>query len=317
MSEKAHILLLESISAEALHLLKSHFQVHEQYLDQDITAEVTDQIAAIITRGKGQVTAELIAACTQLKAIARCGVGLDNIDVTFASNQQVMVLNLPGSNAHTVAEHAMSLMLNLQRQLVPVFTAVKQGDWQVRTRYGGDELRNKQLGIVGLGNIGGKVAQMAQAFGCRIRYHNTNPLPNCNFTYSSFKELIKESDILSLHLPLTEQTHHMFDYDVLSQLKPGALIINTSRGALIDEHALVQVLQEEILAGYATDVLTVEPPPQDHPLLQFPQVLVTPHLASLTSTTYHQMCMDTVTNVRAVLSGQTIDHKFIFNRDSL
>ena len=194
MSKKPVVLLLESIIEEAIDRLEEHCVVllREEH-DEMTPYSVVD---AIITRGKGQVTAGTISACPKLTVIARCGVGLDNIDVDSASDQKIPVLNLPGSNAHTVAEHTLTLMLNLQRRLIPILSAVKEGNWHIRTSYEGDEMRGKRLGILGLGNIGLKVAQMAQVFGCEIQYHSNNPVPNSPYRYCSFDELISQSDIL-------------------------------------------------------------------------------------------------------------------------
>ncbi|NJK82764.1 MAG: hypothetical protein HC912_02080 [Saprospiraceae bacterium] len=144
-------------------------------------------IHAIVTRGKGEVNETLIAACPDLQVIARCGVGLDNVNVDFATQKGIKVVNAPGSNADTVAEHALCLMLMLQRHLYASVQAVKQNDWQFRNRYQGDEIRGKTLGILGLGNIGSKVAHLAAAFGMHIIYWDVQPKNQVAYSYHAWK----------------------------------------------------------------------------------------------------------------------------------
>ena len=312
------ILLLESIHANARDLLDQHTVVFEGFEPAKALEIAHDQpVSGIITRGKGQVSANLIKACSQLKVIARCGVGLDNVDIPAANQQQVKVINLPGSNAHTVAEHTLALMLSLQRQLYQSISAVKRGDWAFRNDYQGDEIRGKRVGILGMGNIGSKVAKLVQAFGAEVIYWSTKPDSQHPFTYASLGQILSACHIVSIHLPLVPETHELLNEKTLSLMKPGSLIINTSRGAIIHERSLLSALNSGKLGGYASDVLTQEPPLADHPLLSLPQVLITPHSASLTATTYEQMCLHSVGNTLSILGGKTINEKFIFNRDRL
>lgn len=320
MSRK-HVLLLESISENAHRLLAEHCHVHEAetpFSGEAIASNHT--IHAIITRGKGDVNADLIRQCPQLKVIARCGVGLDNVDVSFASAQGIKVVNAPGSNADTVAEHTLALMLSLQRKLYNSIDAVKKGDWNYRIRYQGDEIRGKTLGILGLGNIGSKVARLAQAFGMQILYWSRDKEKrsiddiNSQYTGLPLDDLFRQSDILTIHLPLTEDTRHLISRQALEQMQPHTLLINTARGDIIDQSALTEALQDGKLGGFAADVLTTEPPADNEPLLQMPQVLITPHSASLTIRTYNEMCMLTVNNTLKLLSGKSIEDRYIFNK---
>ena len=311
---KPNSLLLEYISDEALALLQEHTNV--QVADTpssgiDIASKMP--IAAIVTRGKGDVNEQLIKACQGLQIIARCGVGLDNVNIEIASRQVVKVVNAPGSNADTVAEHTMTLMLALQRQVYTYAVAAKNNNWADRSQFSGDEIRGKTLGILGLGNIGKKVAYLASAFGMKVQYWNRSA-QDVEYTKVDFDTLMETSDILSLHLPAVPDTHQLIDAAALQKMKPTASIINTARGTIIDETALTQALQQHRISGFAADVLATEPPIVDHPLLQLPHVLITPHTASLTATTFNQMCVMTVQNVVDILAGKVIDERYIYNR---
>lgn len=315
---KKNILLLESVSAEADGLLNEHAQVRTSDTPNS-GPEIAEKetIHAIVTRGKGDVNRKLIDLCPDLEVIARCGVGLDNIDVDYATGKGIRVVNAPGSNADTVAEHALALMLNLQRQLYSSFLAVKRNDWNFRQRYQGDEIRGKTLGILGLGNIGRKVARLATAFGMSVIYWGQAEQPGVDYAFYDLEELLRRSDLISLHLPLVPATEKLINASTLKLMQPHALIVNTSRGGVIDQEALLNALQREQIGGFAADVLDREPPVENDPLLQLDNVLITPHSASLTARTYNEMCLITVRNTLDLLQGKSIDERFIFNRKDL
>lgn len=274
-------------------------------------------IHGIVTRGKGDVNPQLIAACPGLEVISRCGVGLDNIDVAYATGQGVKVVNAPGSNADTVAEHTISLMLMLQRNLYNSVAAVKNKHWNFRNSYVGDEIRGKTLGIMGLGDIGKKVAQLATAFGMSVIYWGQEAKAGINYPFCSLDDILSQSDIVSLHLPLVPATRHLLNREAFRKMRPHALIINTARGAILDDAALLEALQTGEIGGFAADVLVTEPPVADDPLLALDNVLITPHSASLTARTYNEMCVVTVQNTVDLLHGKAIDSKYIFNRNQL
>lgn len=312
-----HILLLESVSAAAGELLSAQAVVHVAAAP-DAGGVLADQypIQAIITRGKGDVRGDLIRRCPQLKVIARCGVGLDNVDIATATERGVYVVNAPGSNAATVAEHTLGLILALQRRIISTATAVREGNWGYRNSYAGDEIRGKTLGILGMGNIGRRVAQLATAFGMEVVFWNASPrrLP---YAQLDFAGVLRQADILSLHLPLTDATRRLIDEAALRQLPDHALVINTARGEIIDQPALVAALRRGWIGGFAADVLAEEPPAANEPLLPLDNVLVTPHTASLTARTFDEMCVLTVQNTLQLLAGESIDPKYIFNHASL
>ena len=269
-------------------------------------------IHAIVTRGLGAVNPKLISACQGLEIIARCGVGLDNVAVPFATEKGIKVINAPGSNADTVAEHTLALLLCLSRNIYLNIKAVKDNDWNYRQQYQGDEIRGKKLGLIGMGNIGQKVALLAKAFGMEVRYWNRSPkIVDCS--YEDLSTLLAQSDVLSLHLPFTPETAGFLNEERLKSIKKGALLLNTSRGELIDQAALTEALAEGHLGGFAADVLAQEPPAKEEPLIAFPNVLITPHTASLTALTFDEMCVLTVQNTLDFLTGKSINEKYIYN----
>jgi D-3-phosphoglycerate dehydrogenase / 2-oxoglutarate reductase len=311
------VLLLESVHAEALALLESTTQVMlATALDTStVTREAADR-AAILTRGAGRIPAAVMEANPGLKCVARCGVGLDNIDLDAATRLGIPVVHAPDSSTQSVAEHALSLAFALSRQLASADRAVKRGDWQVRDRYRGLELSGKTLGVVGLGRIGRRTAELGQALGLRVLTWSPHSRDD-RFPSVALQTLLETADIVSLHLALTRETRGLIDRAALSRMKAGAILVNTARGALIDESALAEALQAGRLAGAGLDVLTQEPPPPDLPLLQMDNVLITPHAAGLTDTAYRRMCVETVEQVLLILSGQPPNPRNVFNHKSM
>ena len=311
---KPNCLLLEYISSEALAILEKHTNVQFAKTPASGMEIATKMpIDAIVTRGSGQVDEQLINHCQGLKMIARCGVGLDNVDISLASKLGIRVINAPGSNAATVAEHTLALLLAAKRQVPTYAKAAKANNWMHRSQYDGDEIRGKTLGILGLGNIGSRVAQLATAFGMTVQYWNRTP-KDTPYLQVTFDKLISTSDIISIHLPQVKATHHLVDAIAFQKMKSTAFIINTARGTIIDESALIEALKKQTIAGFAADVLYNEPPINNHALFQFPNVLITPHTASLTALTFNEMCVVTVNNLVDFLAGKDIEERFIFNR---
>lgn len=318
------VLLMEAIAEPAHRELSKQATVH---LLPDPTEDPTDavlsQVDAIVTRGRGRVTAELLKRCPRLRVVARCGVGLDNVDVAAASQHGVGVLNAPGSTTTTTAEHTVMLILALQRELFGLCSAVKEGDWQVRTRYGGDECADRTLGVVGLGSIGSRVAELGAALGMRVVVHNrterTMPFPSL-----SLESLLAESDIVTLHTALCDETRHLIDGRAIERMKPGSLLVNAARGGLVDTVALLAALESGQIGGYAADgveeapgsVPSTPPTPTDR-LIRHPKTLITPHAAALTDATYRRTCLRTVTNVLHFLRGESYETEALVNRDTI
>ena len=312
-----HVLLLETIEDESFELLKNEkdIQLHLAWEGMP-AADILEGIDAVITRGIGQVNRALYDACPNMKVAARCGVGLDNVDVVEASKRGIRVINAPGSNASTVAEHTISLMLTIQRNLFEALSAVKNGQWASRSSFKSDELNGKTLGIIGLGNIGLKVANIAAAFGMKVIYWSPSK-KEVPYLLVDKETLFRSADIISLHLPLNAETKDIIDEEVFNKIKRGAILINTARGALVNRDALLSALDTGKLAGYGADVPFSPPPTADDALISHPKSFITAHVSSLTATTYKNMCLSTVKNVLAVLHGQTPDPYCIFNATSL
>lgn len=313
---RKNVLLLETIADEALAVLQQKVNVFTGYDEASLREALNNDIHAIITRGKGQINQPLIAACPHLQVVARCGVGLDNVDVAAATAKKILVINAPGSNAATIAEHTLSLMLMLMRNMYESVAQVKQDNWNWRNQYSGDELNGKTLGILGMGNIGKRVARLGEAFGMEILYWGKT-VQHLPYKYQSLENVLRYADVVSLHLPLNSETDQLIGAQQLGLMKRGALLINTARGALIDHAALVQALNTQVISGFAADVLPEEPPVKGLPIVHHPRAIITPHSGSLTAATYRQMCLLTINNVVAVLTGEPPESNSIYNRDAL
>jgi phosphoglycerate dehydrogenase-like enzyme len=305
------ILLLETIHADAHALLAAHGAVLlAETAEAALAVAHGGGVEGILTRGKGRITRELMQVCgSSLKAVCRCGAGVDTVDVMSAHELGLKVIYAPGINAATTAEHTLMLMMALMRKAYVLMREVKAGNWAVRNGYEGVELRGKTLGIVGMGNIGRQVAQRAQVFGMQTIF-----LGRTTITTNTTKEtMLRESDVISLHLPLTEETRGWLGAHEFAQMKRGAYLINTSRGAVIDKAALKQALQDGTLAGFAGDVFDPQPPAgDDMDFVNNDRVILTPHVAGLTDKTYREVCLYCAENVLAVVRGGAAEEKAVF-----
>ena len=260
---------------------------------------------ALIVRSETRVDKRVIEAGRRLKVIGRAGAGVDNIDVDAATRAGVLVVNAPSGNTIAAAEHTMAMMLALARHIPLADQAVKAGHWE-RSKFLGTELRDKVLGVVGLGSIGREVAHRAQAFGMRVIA--TDPMlseeraSQLNVKLVPFAELMGEADLVTLHVPLTRETHHLIDARALARAKPGLRLINVARGGIVDESALREALRDGQVAGAALDVFEQEPP-GENPLLSLPQVVTTPHLGASTEEAQISVALEISDQVIAVLDG--------------
>lgn len=265
-------------------------------------------VRAVIVRNMTSVDRTFIDAATELWVVGRIGVGLDNLDIPTLSDRGVVVCYPPEENAVSVAEHVFALLLGFARRIPTGDTMVREGRWD---RYAcvGFELAGKTLGILGLGRIGFRVATRARAFGMRLLAYDPYLVPQHSFVTESGAELaplervLREADVVSCHLPLTAETRGLIDRERLGWMKPTALLINTSRGQVIDERALYEALREGVIGGAALDVREQEPP-GDSPLHALPNVLLTPHIASWTNESLHRVISTVAADVDRVLSGQ-------------
>lgn len=255
----------------------------------------------------GVVSRELIARCSGLKVIALHGVGVDQVDVAAATEQGIYVTNVPGGNAVSVVELTFGLMLGLLRGIARADTLMRQGRW-ADARSVGRELSCKTLGLVGYGNIAQKVASVACAFGMKVVYWSRTRVDSQAARYVEQEELFSISDVVSIHIPLTDQTRGIIDRRLLALLKPTAILINTARGAIVHEEHLIEALERHSIAGAGLDVFAVEPLPPDSRLLTLPNVLLTPHMAGSTEECLQRLARAGGEDIRRVLSGEHPRH---------
>lgn len=255
--------------------------------------------------GSEPYSARLMAANPQLKVIARSGVGYDAVDVKAATEHGIVVTYAPNTNQEAVAEHAFALMLGLVKDVVPQHLAVKAGTWPRRSNL---PLRGRTLGIAGLGRIGKAVALRAAAFGMPLLAYD--PYPDTAFATRqgiplvSFDLLLRESDIITLHLPLTAESKQMINAETLAKMKPTAFLINTARGGLVNEADLAEALRAHKIAGAGLDVLDQEPPAKSNPLFQLDNILFTPHTAGIDTQSRDDMALAAAKAIIALFKGE-------------
>lgn len=253
------------------------------------------------------VPARVIAGAPRLQVIGRYGIGVDNIDVAEATRRGIVVTNVPEYCLDEVASHALALILSLARRVCVFDAAIRQGDWSLRTGLPIRRISGSVLGLIGFGRIGRTLARMAQGLGLTVvasehagstesmHAYGVEPLP--------LDVLVARSDFVSLHAPLTPSTRALIGRELLRKMKPTAYLVNTARGALIDQDALVEALREGWIAGAGLDVVYPEHLPSDHPLLSLPNVLITPHVAFYSESSVRNLAVLASRNVAAVLSG--------------
>ncbi|HSL93002.1 MAG TPA: hydroxyacid dehydrogenase [Bacillota bacterium] len=251
----------------------------------------------------GVVPRELISLCGELKVIALHGVGVDQVDVKAATERGVYVTNVPGGNAVSVVELTFGLMLGLLRRIPRADALMRMGRWE-EARTVGRELSGKTLGLVGFGTIAQRVALVARAFGMEVVYWSRTPMETELAVYVAREDLFASADVVSIHIPLTDQTRGMVDRTLLALLKPQAILINTARGAVIQEDHLVDALRRGSFAGAGLDVFASEPLSSDSPLLSLPNVLLTPHMAGSTEECLVRLARTAGEDIRRVLCSE-------------
>ena len=307
------ILVTEPLSDAGLALLREYFEVDERpELAKEGLAEAIEPYAALIIRSATKVTAEVLERGPNLKVVGRAGIGLDNIDVDAATRLGVMVVNAPQSNVLSAAEHTMALLLAQARNIPQANASLKAGRWE-RSRFEGVELHGKTLGIVGIGRVGAIVAARAGAFGMRLVGYDpyvskerakalgVELMPN-------LEAVLVQADFVTVHLPRTPETEGLIGERELGLMKEGARIVNTARGGIVDEKALVRALRDGKLGGVALDVFAQEPLPSAHPLLVFDNVVVTPHLGASTKEAQDKAGMAIAEMVGLALRGEFVPY---------
>ena len=277
--------------------------------ESDVTVAVADA-AGLIVRSQTKVTAPIIHAAKKLRVIGRAGVGVDNVDVETATRRGVVVLNAPGANTISTAEHTFSLLLSLGRNIARADATVKAGTWD-RKNLEGVELYNKTLGVIGMGRIGSELSRRAIAFGMRVVAFD--PYLSVSRARSLQVELVEDldellplADFISLHTPLTAETRHILNAERLAKTKRGVRVINCARGGLIDEAALAEAISNGHVAGAALDVFETEPLPADSPLRRISKLVLTPHLGASTAEAQESVGIEIAQSIRAALLEGTI-----------
>jgi D-3-phosphoglycerate dehydrogenase / 2-oxoglutarate reductase len=300
------IVVADDLPASALDLLRAEIDwtVDARFgrTPAALGADLADA-DGLLVRSATKVDAHLLEAAPRLRIVARAGTGVDNVDVDAASARGILVVNAPGANSISVAEHACALMLALARSVPAADRAMKDGRWE-KKKFLGTELRGKVLGIAGLGRIGQEVAQRARAFGMRVVAHDPyisrEIAAAAGVELMSLDALCAAADYISLHLPSTPDTRHTFNDERFERCKPGVRIVNTARGELIDEAALRRAIEARVVAAAALDVFEREPP-IDWSLARLPQVIATPHIAASTEEAQELVGIETAATVRDFL----------------
>jgi len=302
------ILVTDGLAEEGINLLKSHPEldiVERKSITKEELREIIGEFDAVIIRSATRVTSDIIdSASSRLRVIGRAGIGVDNIDVGAATRKGIIVMNTPEANAITTAEHTIALMLSIARRIPQAHISLKSGLWE-RGKFKGREIFGKTIGLVGLGNIGRLVAE--RAIGLKMKaiaydpYLSAEAATKLGVEPVTLDELIKNSDIITIHTPLTTETRNLFGKDAFNRMRKGVIIINCARGGIINEPDLCEAIKSGIVSGAALDVYEKEPPDKDNPLLTLNgDVVFTPHLGASTE--------EAQTKVSVAIAEQIIDY---------
>ena len=278
------ILVAEPLAAAGLELLRAQPGWDVIVADPKTYESDLSDCDALFVRSAVKVTKDVVARATKLRVVGRAGVGTDNVDLPAATEAGVLVMNTPGGNAVSVAEHTLAMMLSMARSVPQANTSTKAGKWE-KKKFLGNELRGKTLGVVGFGSIGREVVKRAKAFEMRIVAHDpyvsAQSARDLGVELLTLPELYVQSDYITLHVALTPETDHMLNPAAFAQMKAGVRIVNCARGELIDPSALEEAVKNGVVAGVALDVFEKEPPGED-PLFKLEPVVATPHIAGST-----------------------------------
>jgi len=276
----------------------------ETPIDEQEKRRVLQGVDVYVTGGLERITADALEETTKLRLIQRFGAGYENVDCIAAARKGIYVANIPGANADSVADLTMGLILALVRHIVKADNLLRKGTWRF---WIGHELVGKVLGILGLGAIGKAVALRAQAHGMTVIAHDVQPdlefARKHKVQWVSKAQLLKTADIVTLHMPLTEETRNFISKSELSLMKPTAYLVNTSRGGLIDQTALIEALSERRIAGAALDVFAEEPLPPNEEILELDNVVLTPHIGGSTFEALERLARIAVDNCLRVKRG--------------
>jgi len=272
--------------------------------NEDELIQLASQADAILTCWK-PVTAKVLDVATKCKIIKRYGVGLDNIDVAYATDLGIVVTNVPDYCIEEVSDHVFALLFAWARKIVTYDRSMRGGDWDLSIGTPMFRMRGKTLGIVGYGNTGRLVAEKAKAFGLNVlAYHPRLPEGTDGIVTHDLEQMLSQSDFVTVHVPLKDETRNMVNADFLSTMKSSAFLINTARGGVLDEDALLNALNNNVIAGAALDVLVEEPSPPSHPLRQHDKVIITPHAAFTSVESIQDLQRKSAEHVKIALNGE-------------
>jgi len=275
-------------------------------LSEDELVAIIGEYDALLVRSQTRVTPRIMEAGKSLKVVGRAGVGVDNIDLEAATQRGIIVINAPDGNTITTCEHTFAMMMALARHIPQAYAKTVSGVWD--RKFLGVELRNKKLGVLGMGRIGSEVAKRAKAFGMEILGYDPflteDRADKLGVKLSSVDDIVRNADFMTVHTPLTPETRHMIGRAQFEVMKPGMRIVNCARGGIVDEQALVEAIEAGTVAGAAFDVFEIEPPAPDHPFLNNPKIIVTPHLGASTVEAQENVAIDVSEQVLHILRGQ-------------
>ena len=306
------ILVSDALSEEGLKVFSNSPELTVDVktdLKPEVLKEIIKDYDGLVVRSATKVTKEIIQAGSKLKVIGRAGVGLDNVDLEAATQKGIIVMNTPAGNTISTAEHTFSMILTLSRNIAQANASMKKGEWK-RAKFMGVELYNKVLGIVGFGRIGSEVAKRAKSFGMKVLafdpFLSAQVASDLGVQIAELKQVLLESDYITVHTPLTEETKHMISDQEFGIMKKGVRIINCARGGIIDEAALARAVKEGKVAGAAMDVFETEPLEPSSELLKLDNVVTTPHLGASTEEAQINVSIEVAEIVRDALLGRGI-----------
>jgi len=306
------VLVSDALSEEGLKVFKESKELSVDVktdLKPDALKEIIKDYDGLVVRSATKVTKEVIQAAKKLKVVGRAGVGLDNVDLEAATQKGIIVMNTPAGNTISTAEHTFSMILSLSRNIPQANASTKKGEWK-RSKFMGVEVYGKTLGIVGFGRIGSEVAKRALSFGMKILAYDpflsAEVAESIGVEIAELKKVLQESDYITVHTPLTDETRHMISDKEFALMRKGVRIINCARGGIIDEAALVKALKEQKVSGAAMDVFENEPLSAENELLKLDNVIITPHLGASTEEAQVNVAIEVAEIVRDALLGRGI-----------
>ena len=307
------VLVTDIIPESGIDMLREHFEVDVNYTENRLTKkemiETFNNYDGILALLSDKIDEDIISSCPNVKIIANYAVGFNNIDIDAAKKYKKIITNTPDVLADTTAETAWALLFAVARKIVEADKYVRDGKWKKfsMTNMLGQDIYNKTIGIIGAGSIGRRFSEKARGYNMHINYYNRNRdfefEKQYNAEYKTLEELLSQSDFISLHVPLTKETHHLIGKKELSLMKPTGILINTSRGPVVDEKALIEILRERKIYGAGLDVHEFEPNVPEE-MLKMDNVVLLPHIGSASMETRNNMSTLAASNIINVLSGK-------------